>query len=658
MSFLCALAASLLPALAFSQSLAPYSWTVDGGSPARLNNAVVNVPLGDFSNSAHAVFVKPSGEEDTESMVEEVLLPSPLVTSFGAVLVVSDNCTLFLYPDPAGLPAGTPWTPIAPQWDVQGWFRGDDEESELSGIASFMDAAFVLDGRNKAVHRVNVTAAGFVYCWTTFLNTSSAGVAWFSDGDTGMIPEAASNLLWVPLAASYAFPAAGIAATLDMTTGALAWIPVPAISGCVKPDDLGSAAVDGGNVVLLSSDGDASCGAVALDPTGAFLYSSFPADEFLFDGEGEHTHPLFDDDTNQLYFLDFELKIVDGVGQKLCCRDTTGGAFANCAGWANGCVVLPSFERVQEDTDVVDYRWDWMSMALKPAAGANAAVLFITASATEKDETFLYNGTADLYSAIWSFDTTNGKLQQAHRFNLDMFNSAPLVVSGSDGVVNVFASSTLGYLYCYSSTSLATGWLWRTLDLAPVPIEDLPASTYTFLSVTQKGTLLATSTAGGATWQDQKATFAIASGVVGPFPSASPTPTASNTPSSSPTPSTTSTASRTATPSSTATSTSTFVAPAAAAAADGLGAPQIAGAAIGGIVGGAVVVLAIAQYLRLRSPGRLGASSEQTGLLSVRVRSASQVAVAYPGNARPAPRVGSSGAAAPPSAAEAQFSSL
>ena len=642
----CAAAALLLASPGSAQVLAPYSWTVDGGSPARLNNAAVNLAIGAFSGApAHVVFTKPAGEEDTESMVEEVLLPSPLVTSFGAILMVSDNCSLFLYPDPAGLASGTPWTPMAPQWDVQDYFRGADEESELSGIATFQDAAFVLDGRNKAVHRVNVTAAGFTRVWTTFINGSAAGEAWFSDGDTGMIPEAATNLLWVPLAASYAFPAAGIAATINMTSGALQFVPVPTIAGCAKPDDLGSVAVDGGNVVLLSSDGDASCGAVALDPTGALLYSTFPDNRYLFDGDGEHTHPLFDDDTNQLYFLDFELRIVDGVGQKLCCLDTTNGAFANCAGWSNPCVVLPSFERVQEDTDVVDYRWDWMSMGLQPAAGANASVLFITASATEKDETFLYNGTADLYSAIWALDTVSGRLLQSYRFNQDMFNSAPLVVTGTDGVVNVFASSTLGYLYCFSSSSLATGWLWRTLDLAPVPIEDLPASTYTFLSVTQKGTILATSTAGGDTWQDQKVTFAIQNGVIGPFPSASPTPTASVTSSPSPTGSTTSTASRssTSTASRTATATSTatatFVAPAAAASSDALGAPQIAGAAIGGIVGGALIVLAAAQYLRSRGSGRLGGSTEQTGLL--RVRSASMVAVAFPGLAKPAPRVGS-----------------
>jgi hypothetical protein len=59
-------------------------------------------------------------------------------------------------------------------------------------------------------------------------------------------------------------------------------------------------------------------------------------------------------------------------------------------------------------------------LALKPPAGEAASVLFISASATEIDETFLVNGTADLYSALWSFDTASGYaaaellLQQRH----------------------------------------------------------------------------------------------------------------------------------------------------------------------------------------------------------------------------------------------------
>ena len=66
--------ASCAELFARAQVLAPYSWNVDGGSAARLNNAAVGVALGAFSNAAHVVFARPLGEEDTESMVEELLL--------------------------------------------------------------------------------------------------------------------------------------------------------------------------------------------------------------------------------------------------------------------------------------------------------------------------------------------------------------------------------------------------------------------------------------------------------------------------------------------------------------------------------------------------------------------------------------------------------
>jgi len=135
---------------------------------------------------------------------------------------------------------------------------------------------------------------------------------------------------------------------------------------------------------------------------------------------------------------------------------------------------------------------------------------------TPRSETFLYNGVDDLTSAIFAFDTTTGLCTDQHRFKRDMFNSAPLVVTGTDGVVRVFVSTTLGYIYSYAPGALGAGPLWTSLDLAPVPAEDLPATTYTFLSVTQQGTLLATSTAGGALWQTQKATFAVVNGVLPP----------------------------------------------------------------------------------------------------------------------------------------------
>jgi hypothetical protein len=522
----------LLAASLASAQLATYQWTADGGSPFRANNAAVGVALGGSAGGARATFSQLNGEEDTESLVEEVLLPSPLVTSFGAVLFAADNCTLMLYPDPAALSAGQSWQRAAANFDVLDAFRGPNEESQLAGTAMFQDRVFMLDARNKAVHAVDVLAAtglGYHYrfqrAWTTFINVTrdsdggSVDVK-FTDGNTGMIPEAQTNLLWVPLATDYAFASAGLAATLNMATGAITYVLIPdtlSALGCRKPNDMGSVAVDNGAVVLISSDGPgASCGLVMLDPAGAPLYYTLGEDTYLFN-LGEHSHPLFDADSSQLYWLDFELQIQNGRGQRVCCVNTAGGAYSNCWG-TNLCVVIPAFEVVDEKVDIADYRWLWLSMALQPSSadGSAAARLFVSASATENDETFLYNGVEDLTSALFVLDTTTGIWLDQHRFKRDMFNSAPLVATGTDGAVRVYVSTTLGFIYCYSAGSLAGGPLWTSQDLAPIPLEDLPLTTYTFLSVTQKGTLLATSTAGGAMWQTQKATFAVVNGLLAP----------------------------------------------------------------------------------------------------------------------------------------------
>ena len=80
----------------------------------------------------------------------------------------------------------------------------------------------------------------------------------------------------------------------------------------------------------------------------------------------------------------------------------------------------------------------------------------------------------------------------------DIVNSAPLVVvySGGVGTSRVFVSTAKGFLYVFSSgTALASGPLYVTKDLPAIPDEDLPMSTYCFLSVTPAGTLLGASRA-------------------------------------------------------------------------------------------------------------------------------------------------------------------
>ena len=515
------LALALAPA-ALAQTLASFSWTITGGSPFRTNQATVAVPLG-ATASARASFVQLNGEEDTESMVEELLLPSPLVTDFGSVVFIADNCTLMMYPDPASVPAlaggSGLWKRQVANWDVPDAVRGVNEESVFAGLVIFGDVAYILDSRNSALHSVQLTKFGFNYRWSTYLNATPAGTK-FQEGDSSMIPEASSNLLWMPLPAP-AFGPAGtnIMAQVDMATGNVNYLPIPAVPlknapKCVagRVTDEGSVTTDGGNVGFLSTN----CGFTVFDQTNNnVVYETTELTPQPLFNLGQHVHPLYDADTNQLYFIDFAETIVDGPGQRICCVNSL--TYGNC--WDTvECIIVPEFERVDEKVDFIDYRWLWLAMGLLPAGslpGQANSVLYVSASAVEADETFLYGGLNDLASALFTFDTTTGELKSSFRMRGDQFNSAPLVVSSSvDGNSNVYISSTLGYIYCFPANApVSGGYAWRSLDLAPIPTEDLPATTYTYLSVTQSGTILATSTAGGATWQDQKATFAVLNGV-------------------------------------------------------------------------------------------------------------------------------------------------
>jgi len=504
---------------------------MDGGSPYRLNNAVVNIPLG--SAAAHVVFTQLNGEEDTESMVEELLLPSPLVTDSGTIVFVADNCTLMMYPDPAVSTTYTPdtWRRSIANWDVTDDIRGINEESQFAGVAIYNDVIYVLDGRNSALHAVKVVNLGlirFSYQYTLYLNNSdNGGRAKFNDGDTGIIPDPDNGKLWVvtPVATFGPDTSPGLAVQIDMTTQEMTWLPLPQRlqdDGCAKNYDEGSVSIGGisgsSSIALLAGE---KCGLVVIDSTGTMLYDTVDLDFKLEFNNGEHSHPLYDPDTNNLYWLDFQVTF--GLPQHLCCTTYSDQGFVDCWRSSSGnsvtCVELPVFEVVDEKIDLIDYKWLWLAMGLQPASkdGSVAAQLYVSASATMNDETYLYNGLQDLTSGLFQYDTASGLLKNDFRLRGDMFNSAPLVVTSSvDNVVQVYVSSSLGYIFCFAANGIATGPLWSSQDLAPIPVEDLPATTYTFLAVTQPGTILATSTAGGDSWQTQKATFAIKNGLVNP----------------------------------------------------------------------------------------------------------------------------------------------
>jgi hypothetical protein len=128
----------------------------------------------------------------------------------------------------------------------------------------------------------------------------------------------------------------------------------------------------------------------------------------------------------------------------------------------------------------------------------------------------------------------------------DMYNSAPLVLSSASGtsiLLSTAGGALVGFAPGASGVDAGPAWVAAN-DLPAIPVEDFPAATFSFLSVTAAGTVLVTTTAGGADWRDEKAFVAVANGA---FPPAARSPTATSSATSSASASATSSASATAT---------------------------------------------------------------------------------------------------------------
>ena len=135
-------------------------------------------------------------------------------------------------------------------------------------------------------------------------------------------------------------------------------------------------------------------------------------------------------------------------------------------------------------------------------------------------------------SLLLVYSAATGALLAQHRFAGDMFNSAPLVVTPSPGTgaaSHVILTTATGQVIAYAAgpAGVAAGPAWSTSgDIAGVPASELPSSTYSFLSATPLGTLLVTTTAGGAGWQKEKGWFAVINGVYPPAAATAPAPRA------------------------------------------------------------------------------------------------------------------------------------
>ena len=201
----------------------------------------------------------------------------------------------------------------------------------------------------------------------------------------------------------------------------------------------------------------------------------------LFDWD-EHSHPVFDGGSNNLYFIDLAVTLL--THQRLCCINTIN--YWECSGWPNSCTRIPEEGTEEWPQGPVYYKWEWL-------AGAVYGNIFYIAGSGTFHNKVIISGRQDLESALVAWDTTTGSLIGTWRMKGDMFNSAPLVVQGNTG-----------------------GPTWVSADLTPVPDGDLPASTYSYLSVTPSGTILVTDTVGGADWADAKMYQAVINGIYCP----------------------------------------------------------------------------------------------------------------------------------------------
>lgn len=453
-----------------------------------------------------------SNVEDTVSEIEEYLLQSPLVTSTGRIVVATDDCTLVLLPDPSSLTPGAAWT-ISGLGSKYKWTAppGPDPLSECSMAGLAMDnfnSIFMLDGRNKILYKVEYEFLGFTgnpLVWSTSFFTFPDKFE--QDVSMVFIPgpdQFTAGTLWVPTEKSM-LGQTGVAIAVNPADGTFSFIPIPD-SDCAA-NDFGSAGLSSQNVALL---GHEDCGMYILNATStppAYVYKTYPLwGPLLFD-YGQHSHPIFDTGSNNLFFVDWATSMLQR--QRLCCINTLN--YQECPNWpSSGCLRIPE-EGTEEWAEGTAYdRWEWLAGALY------GNYIYLAGSGTFQNKVII-SGPGDLESALFVWDWTTGVMVSSWRTTGDLFNSPPLVVQGNTNDVRVFVLSSMGTLYAFSGgVGVSAGPLWTSPDVTPIPADDLPATTYSYLSVTVSGTLLVTASAGGADWADEKVYHAVVNGIYPP----------------------------------------------------------------------------------------------------------------------------------------------
>ena len=526
--------------------MASAQWPMDGGSTSRMNS--INLYIDTSNPAVHSTFSAGEPVDDTASQIEGYLLNSILVTSAGYVVIASDDCKIRLYEDPGSLSSISArgaslvgsggfniWVPLA-TFDVNATdIMYHPDECEYAGLVldtvGDMDVAYFLDGRNKAVHAVNIVVDTMMGDWSvkgTFTNS-------VFDLDVSMLvipdTDTTTKQLWIPLQASF-IGSDGLAVIVGLAPTAEPPSPayksmntfVPKPPACSYPGDDGSVLIDGQygpTVVQLSSE--EGCGLIAITVSDLSVAYQDNTD-YVFTGEdGVHSQPAYDSNSGSLFFLNFADY---NNTQQLCCLQAASLSQA-CSSWSSICVSIPSIGSYPYGDQVINGNWQWLGLATY-----NGAVV-VSASGAKNDD--LVMARFGIGSALFVFSASSGYLLSSNIVDDDLYNSAPLIVVPIEGLTDtrIFVTSAKGVLTAYLFPDVSTGPLWSQVDFPVIPDEDLPLTTYAFLSVTETGTILATSSAGGVEWQDEKAFVALANGVFDP--TVAPTPSFTSTPSPSPT---------------------------------------------------------------------------------------------------------------------------
>ena len=288
------------------------------------------------------------------SSIEDQLLQQPLVTSWGAIVVVTDAMQISLYPDPSTVPPGGTWTPLFGPWNAYNPLPTTEVEDQVFGgmILDSKDVLYIMDQRNRALRAVQLSSTGVgfselpasPYLWNrtvrfTVPHPVSLSIVSQFDATYGSIDQ-----LWIPTGGSLE-GVDGIAIvfpTLYFTNPAWSpsgnsgpfFAPLPN-SRCKYPEDLGSVALpaskatNDNNAVLILGQQD--CGSVALSADVASRSSAVewytPPDLYAFASDGQHAHPVFDATTGSLLWIDYSVRY--GSPQQLCCGQISSG-FGSC----------------------------------------------------------------------------------------------------------------------------------------------------------------------------------------------------------------------------------------------------------------------------------------------------------------------------------------